>query len=387
MPHHRVEAPVVGRERILALDVLRGFAMVGVLIAYCMWSLGNAPEDSWSLLDRRIGDAVGFLVDGKFYTILASLFGLGFSIQLGRTHDDRAAVETYCRRLAILAGIGLAHALLLRNGDILLPYALTGFLLIPFRRASDRALIAWAIVILLATAAVRAFWLELGLPSMQRPQLENASYLAENAAWVRYWYATALSTWPTNLTMFLLGFCVGRARLLARLAERPKALAAIVIAGLAVGTAFHFARLAVVGSGNASPAQASIAWLCFTFHCWGLSSAYAAGLLLLLRNGAGRAALLPLAAIGKMALTNYLLQAGIAVPLCLAFGWFDHFAPTTALVLAAGILAVEFPFSLFWTKRYQFGPAEWAWRVLTYQRLPPMRMGVVDQAARAASPT
>ena len=387
MPDQAIEAPVTGRERILALDVLRGFAMVGVLVAYCMWSLGTAPEESWSPLDRRIGDAVGFLVDGKFYTILATLFGLGFSIQLGRASDDAAAVETYCRRLAILAGIGLAHALLLRNGDILLPYALTGFLLIPFRKASDGVLIVSALAILMVNAALRAFWTDLGLASLQRPALENAPYLVENVAWVRYWYSTALFTWPTNLTMFLLGYCAGRAQLVRRLGDRPRTLVIILALGLAAGIALHVARTTLLHAADPSPLVGSIAWLLFTFHCWGMSSGYAAGLLLLLRSRVGSTLLSPLAAVGKMALTNYLLQAGIAVPLCLAFGWFDHFTPTSSLLLIAGILAFELPFSMMWMRNFQFGPAEWVWRVLTYQRLPPMRKSAGAQAAKAASLT
>jgi len=373
MPNVEAERPISGGERIVALDVLRGFAMVGVLIAYCMWSLGTAPAESWSPLDRGLDSVLTFLVDGKFYTILASLFGLGFSIQLGRARDDKSAVETYCRRLAGLAGIGLMHALLLRNGDILLPYALTGFLLIPFRRASDRVLIGSALAILLFTAAIRAFWGQLGLPLLQRPELENASYLTENMAWVRYWYATAMFTWPTNLTMFLLGFCAGRARLITRLAAEPKRLGVIVTVGLTLGIAFHLLRATVAGASDPSPPRSSIAWLLFTFHCWGMSSAYAAALLLALRSRMGEAALSPLAAIGRLALTNYLLQAGIAVPLCLAFGWFDHFTPTRSLLLVAGILAVELPFSLLWARSFQFGPAEWVWRLMTYQRLPPLR--------------
>jgi uncharacterized protein len=373
MPDQAIEAPVTGRERILALDVLRGFAMVGVLVAYCIWSLGTAPEESWSPLDHRIGDAVGFLVDGKFYTILASLFGLGFSIQLGRASDDAAAVETYCRRLAILAGIGLAHALLLRNGDILLPYALTGFLLIPFRKASDRVLIVSALAILPVNAALRAFWTDLGFASLQRPALENAPYLVENVAWVRYWYSTALFTWPTNLTMFLLGYCAGRAQLVQRLDDRRRTLVIILALGLAAGIALHVARMTLLHAADPSPLVGAIAWVLFTFHCWGMSSAYAAALLLLLRWKRGAAALSPLAALGKMALTNYLLQAGIAVPLCLAFGWFDHFTPARSLLLVAGILAFELPFSMMWTRSFQFGPAEWLWRLLTYERPPPMR--------------
>ena len=76
--------PIAPGDRILALDVLRGFAMCGVLVAYCMWSLGTAPDEQWSPLDRALGRFVGFAVDGKFYTILAFLFGLGFSLQLER---------------------------------------------------------------------------------------------------------------------------------------------------------------------------------------------------------------------------------------------------------------------------------------------------------------
>src|SRR4051812_1822338 len=116
--------PTAPGERILALDVLRGFAMFGVLIAYCMWSLGTAPEESYSAFDKGLDQALSFTVDGKFYTTLATLFGLGFSLQLGRASSDKAAARLYRRRLAVLAAIGLIHALLLRNGDILLPYAL-----------------------------------------------------------------------------------------------------------------------------------------------------------------------------------------------------------------------------------------------------------------------
>ena len=388
MPNPGIERPVSGRERIFALDVLRGFAMVGVLIAYCMWSLGTAPEEQWSALNLWLGGRlVPFLIDFKFYTILAFLFGLGFSIQIGRAADDASAVETYCRRLAILAGIGLAHALLLRNGDILLPYALTGFLLIPFRHMSNRSLIISAFLVLAVETAIRALWPIIGLPTFERPHLENAPYLVENAAWVRYWYQTALFTWPTNLTMFLFGFCAGRAQLLTRLAARPKFLGIILIGGLVAGTGLYFARLAFVASAGSSPVTDSIATTLFTVHCWGISSAYAATLLLLLRSSAGAAALSPLAAIGKLALTNYLLQSAIAVPVCIAFGLFDTFTPTRAFLFAGAILAIELPFSLFWEKRFQFGPAEWVWRVLTYQRLPPILKDRADQAASAASLT
>jgi len=114
-------------------------------------------------------------------------------------------------------------------------------------------------------------------------------------------------------------------------------------------------------------------FLFYHFHCWGLSSAYVAVLLLALQTRSGSAALSRLGAVGRLALTNYLMQAGIIVPLCLIFGWFDRFTPATALLLALAVFAVQLSFSLLWLRRYQYGPAEWFWRLLTYGRAPPLK--------------
>ena len=372
--------PITLRERILALDVLRGFAMFGVLVAYVMWSLGTAPEESWSKLDSRLADLVNFFVDGKFYTILATLFGFGFSIQLSRAANDAAAVDLYCRRLAALAAIGLLHALLLRNGDILLPYALTGFLMIPFRDASDRTILIAAFIALFIPVVGRLAWGASGFPVPQRPQLESAPYLVENAAWVRYWYSTAILVWPMNLTLFLFGLLFGRHHVLQKLSSRPKTLLAIALGGLSAGTLFFFANRLLDQTRWGS--IGSVAGLIFDFHCWGISSAYVALLLLALRSSVGERVLMPLSAIGRMALTNYLSQASTIVPLCLAFGWFDKFTPTKSLELAFALfLVVQLPFSLVWLRHFEFGPAEWMWRLFTYGRVPSLKRAIAVERA------
>lgn len=374
------EQPIAPKERILALDVLRGFAMFGVLLAYCMWSLGTAPEESWSALDIALATFVAFAVDGKFYTILAFLFGLGFSIQLGRASGETAAVELYCRRLAMLAGIGLAHALLLRNSDILLPYALMGFLLIPFRRASDRVLLIAAFIALLATCAAPIIWSFSGFPEPDRPKLENASYLVENVAWVRYWYVTAIFSWPLNLTLFLFGFLAGRHQILMALAGSRQKMLAIVAIGLAAGAGLYFLHQQLFG-GTASLVGRALGSLMFTLHCWAMSSAYAAALLLALTTQTGISVLAGFAAIGRLALTNYLAQAMLIVPACLILGLFDRFTPTTSLILALGVfLVIQLPFSIFWLRKFQFGPAEWCWRLLTYGRAPSLKSTGTDYA-------
>ena len=322
-----------------------------------------------------MGAAVNLAVDGKFYTIIPSLFGFGFSIQLARAGNDATAVDTYCRRLAALAAIGLAHALLLRNGDILLPYALTGFVMIPFRRMPDRIVLAAAFTALLIPPAAHLLWIVSGAPLPERPRLENAPYLVENMAWVRYWYRTAIFTWPTNLTLFLFGLLAGRNHLLPRFAERPKILASIAFGGLAAGSALFFASAALADAG--SKVAGVLAGLVFTLHCWGIASAYAATLVLALRTTTGTRLLRPLSAIGRLALTNYLSQAGLIVPLCLAFGWFDTFTPTRSLALALALfLLVQMPFSLAWLRRFEFGPAEWLWRLFTYGRPPALKRAI-----------
>ena len=69
-----------------------------------------------------------------------------------------------------------------------------------------------------------------------------------------------------------------------------------------------------------------------------------------------------------------MLQPIVIVPLCLIFGWFDRFTPSTALLLAMGVFfLIQLPFSLIWLRRYLYGPAEWLWRLLTYGRAPPLK--------------
>jgi len=368
--------PILPGERIVALDVIRGLAMFGVLLAYCAWSLGTPPAETYSPLDRALEAAMGFAIDGKFYTLLAFLFGLGFQLQLGRADgDDKTAARLYRRRLLVLTAIGLAHAVLLRNGDILLPYALTGLLLVPFRRASDRVALVAAFVALLVPMLARWAWPASGLPIPERPSAADQPYLVENLLWVRYWYSTAILNWPTNLTLFLFGLVAGRNGWITALAlDRLRALALLGF-GLVAGILFYAASRGLAARLEAAGEVKLmlLAVLLYTFHCWGMASAYAATLLLALRTAAGKAVLAPLAAVGRMALTNYLMQAAVLVPVCLGFGLFDTFSPGRALLAVALLFPLQVAFSVAWLRRFDFGPAEWLWRLLTYGRLPAPR--------------
>jgi uncharacterized protein len=370
--------PVEAGERIPALDVLRGFALFGVLLAYTLWNLGSPPEYTYSSADRILNNLLSVLVDTKFYTIFAFLFGLGFSIQLTRAAArGTSIVPVYCRRLLALLLIGLAHALLLRNGDILVPYAVMGFFLLLLRNASNKTLAVGAIMGLLLPYLARGAWALTGMPFPQRPETEAMSHIGANFAWVRYWYSTAIVSWPASLPMFLFGLYLGRRRFFDNIAAHRRELNRALVAGLGIGALAYAGReLLLMMWSNSVPTfeRRLILGLLWSGHAWGLAAFYASSLLLIMQRRSWRRWLAPLGAVGRTALTNYLLQAAIIIPVCAGFNLFDRITPSLGVLLALAVWSLQVPASVWWMRHFRFGPAEWVWRSLTYGRPQPMRM-------------
>lgn len=370
--------PVKPAERIIEIDVLRGFALFGVLVAFALWNQGSPPAETYGRADYILDRVLGALVDTKAYTLFATLFGLGFSIQMMRARERGVSfVPIYCRRLLALLLIGLFHVLLLRNGDILVPYAVMGFFLLFFRRASNKALVVCAVMGLLYSYLARSAWEWTGIALPQRPETEGASYFASNFAWVRYWYSTSIIFWPDSLPMFLTGLYLGRLRFFENIGARRRSLRVALVLGLGLGVLAYAGReLLLVRWANVQPSfeQRLTLGLLWRAHAWGLAALYASSLLLLWQRRAWRNLLRPLAAVGRMALTNYLLQAVFIIPVCIAFNLFDKVTPSLGLLLALTLWLIQLPMSVWWLNRFRFGPAEWVWRSLTYGCAQPMRV-------------
>lgn len=378
MKHDITLQPVSRDERIPALDVLRGFALFGVLLAFTMWSLGNAPRESYSKINVVLDTVLSVLVDAKFYTLFAFLFGLGFSIQLQRAHAKGiSVVPVYCRRLVALALIGLAHALLLRNGDVLVPYAVMGVFLLILRNASTKTLVIAGIIAVLHPFLIGYAWNLSGIPFPEPPQTNNVSYLADNFAWVRFWYATAIIFWPTCLPMFFFGLYLGRQRFFENLESKARTLRFALVIGFVVSALAFALRMFLASKLGPNP-FARVLW---QIHAWGLAASYASTVLLLLRTQRGKQLLAPLGVMGRMALTNYLLQALILVPICIAFGLFDRITPLMAITLTFIVWSLQLAMSIWWMNHFRFGPAEWFWRSVTYRQWQPMR--IVSEPATA----
>ena len=372
-------APVQLNQRIQYLDVLRGIAISGVLFAYVFWNLGTEPTASWTAFDKILDQAGFLLIDSKCYTTLACLFGVGFVLHMDKTTDNgrslyisrKRLLGLYRRRLLGLLIIGGLHALLLRNGDILAPYAITMFIVTFFHRASMRIITIALVAVFLIQALLPEVWFLSGHSFPKRPNTQGGNYWVENFQWLKYWYTTAVFFWETTLLLLLFGLLLGKIFIQKKQTLTNRQFTVIIIVGSVVGVASYLVL-------NVYPAQIKslpdigntyiIRSIVFStldlLHKIGMASAYASIVFLLVRNFP----LTGFANLGRMSLTNYILQALIIVPVCILLDLFDHITPTIALVMTAVIWVVQIFFSDWWLSRHKFGPIEWLLRWFTYGR-------------------
>ncbi len=364
--------PLTGRERLPLVDALRGVAILGVLLAYTLWNLGSPPYDTWTRVDRAIDLVGGIFVDTKFLSIFAFLFGVGTAQQWRRADARGVSVARFhVRRMLFLLVAGLLHAVLLRNGDILAPYAIMGLALIATRKRTTRQLAVIAVVLALLPYAIRLAMHATGLTVASRPAAgRSEEYWSANLAWLRYWYLTnPMFEWPRILAVMVAGVLAERRRFIDRLAtNRRLALRTLVIAALIAVTTRLILSVDLWNAQRAPIARAIVLNQTFYLSAWSLAAVYAAALALLCQRIGWSARLAWLRAVGRMAFTNYLLQALVIVPACLVFGWFDAVTPTRGLLLALAVAAIQIPFSVWWLRRFEYGPVERLWRAATYGR-------------------
>lgn len=359
-------APAAAGERYASIDILRGLALFGVLmvnvetlfrVPLLEQILGIERQTGWAnhvvhLLSAR-------LLEFKAVTIFSFLFGAGVAMQAERFGSASSATGFLSGRLGWLFLLGATHLFLVWNGDILALYGICGMLLLP-------ALRLHRVPLFLIGAAVMALPEFVSAPLPIPTGEAAAAHIARargayggggaGAILVFRWQETwslmvplLLSILPRTVGLMYWGMAAWRSGILREPERHPgKLLAALALGGVA-GLAF-----------------ASFPGL--------LALAYGSAALLLLTPG--RAARLPgLAAAGRMALTNYLLQSLIlgCVFYGYGFGLFGRLGSAAAAGIGLTLYAAQVQLSRLWLSRYQFGPFEWLWRSLTYWRLQPMQ--------------
>jgi len=392
-------APSADRERYELIDALRGAALAGVLLMnlgeFSLFEhLDTAQRQALATagFDRWAGLLLHVVVEGKAITVFSLLFGLGFAMQLERA--SRAGVDglhLYLRRLGVLLAIGLLHACLLWSGDILMRYALLALVLLPFRHASDRALlgigltlgVCWPLATPLMSALTSALISDKAMDAEQLAVFGSGSYGATIAQHTAVTAWTWLSDWgviPFVFARFLLGYWAGRKRLLQAPVQHRVLLRRIALAAGAIGVAATLAvllhaRLTSTDPGPAITPGQIASEIGRQIGILGLGIAYACSFGLLWLQPAWQRGLRWLVPVGRMAVSNYLAQsvAGVLIFYGWGLGVGPRFGVAGILVAWAVLFAAQVVWSRWWLRRFRFGPMEWLWRALTYGQRPPMR--------------
>ncbi len=396
---HAELQPTGHTERIELFDVLRGFALLGILVV----NFWGQPGTMMPEVDAFVSDLLGAFADSSFYPLYSFLFGLGFALQLERAQRrGRATTHLYVRRMLALFLIGTVHAVLIWEGDILVTYAVTGLLLIPLHKLPQKAVLALVVVLAalnLNSTAVRArvdAWRQndtnvatrLTQDAVQEEARITLNHrLLASGAGASYvpvtigrwkWYAETIRKFADPLTIllrdvlvfFLMGLLVGRARILHEPARhrRTLGLTAIVgVTGLVGGN--MLTRVMQLDAGFLSRAAVYAGDL-------GGTALYISGIALLFVSvPRAQPVLAVLAAPGRMGLTNYLMQSVVMTLVLMQYGL--GWQPGTTIWLALKLcffFGVQVLFSRWWLARFQYGPAEWVWRSLTYGTRQPLRI-------------
>jgi uncharacterized protein len=380
--------------RIDALDALRGFAILGILLIniQVLSGYGFVGPEAHSALsasehDETIKKILDLLVRAKFYSLFSLLFGYSFVMMAQRTTLHPARAQS--RRLLGLIVIGLVHSILLWPWDILLLYGLVGFLLLPFMNASPRRLALIATGLLAAVVVARVLGPQLGLPDGRGvyatrvlqdsvPAMAGGSYADVVQANLRL-TGSIFMEWLQDLrplrvlAMFLLGAAAAKLRLaekqsgnasLLRRAALTLLLGGLLLSAIEafVSPAGQWERIGWIVAETAGPPLMALAYAAVLMLWWQRDAALSAGV---------RAAL---ALVGRTALTNYLLQSAICVPLFYDFGggWFAELSLGRLMLFSVALFAGQVIFSALWLAVFRQGPIEWLWRWQIKGERPPL---------------
>ncbi|MFO7924138.1 MAG: DUF418 domain-containing protein [Bacteroidales bacterium] len=408
-----ITSPVTSTERIVLLDVLRGLAIFGILmvnmqIFYRPVSLMLAGYPGFiSIADTIAEILIKFFFEGKFYVIFSMLFGYGFWLFINKPgHEGKSIIPVFRRRAFFLLIFGILHVVLLWAGDILVFYALFGFLLIAFRRKSGRSLIKWAIWLILIPIIISSLGVLMTVLASMDPEAKTAvdASLQERATFMESMivkasavYSTGSFTeivsirlreyqlllpgilffYPMVFAMFLTGVWAAKKEIIRNYQDHlpffRKTFRIALITGLIANTIYTYSYF------QTSAAMADIYSVLYSAgHIIGGISfgiAYISGIVLLVNRGKLKGFGSLMSPVGRMALTNYLMHSIICTTLFLSYG-FGLFSQITAwqgVLLTIVIFGIQIYYSKVWLKYFDYGPFEWLWRSLTYGRLMKFR--------------
>jgi uncharacterized protein len=366
------------RDRVAAIDVVRGIALFGVLVVNLTTEfrvslfqqfLDTAPAAG--AFDAAVERFVSLAFESKAFALFSLLFGIGLAIQFERLAPGGAPFYWLGRRLLALLAFGLVHLLLIWNGDILTEYAIVGLLALPFLLLKTRQLALAALVLIVFYVAQAALPWSIPWPDsatlQQHVALANTVYSTGSLGDIlRFgWHELPLLlplhalALPRTLALFVFGIYLWRIGIFTA-NRRYKNRIRIAAAGGVLGGWFLSSPTARDWAAHLAPVV--------------LALGYGATIVALMDMPSPRHWLSVFGPAGRMAFTNYLMQSIICGFIFFGYGLgqFGHMPDAAALALAIAIYVAQLFLSSYWLGRYRFGPMEWLWRTLMYGQIQPM---------------
>jgi uncharacterized protein len=396
-------SPAKSKQRIEVIDALRGFAILGIILANILsWSgikfMPFSEIERWPNLeiDLLVYNLNGIFVDTKFYTIFSLLFGIGFYLQFNKNRDNQPSfMKVYYRRLGYLMLFGLIH-MFFWSGDILFIYGLVGFVFVQFRNFKPKTLLILAGISFITPLIIDVVMLQV-YPGFMVPgnRLAVHTYLdispveltepfrngtfwevtkanLHNVKW-RYFDLLPSGRLFKIFAFFVLGFYLMSTNYFIKKSTSIKRLLVYLILGFGL----TFLSKQVTGSMGQFPSDWSdiLYKLLFSFGQVNLAFAYISILSFIYKSAFGQKILVGFKYVGRMSFSSYLSQTiiGIIIFYPYGFGLYATMSLWQVELLAVGIYVVQIALAMLWLNYYSFGPLEWLWRSLTYGKFLPMR--------------
>jgi uncharacterized protein len=383
--------PINPAERIDAIDVLRGIALLGVMAINVTTIFGVSmferflPQHPYaSPIDRAVDTILMLAVDLKALALFSLLFGAGLAIQFQRLANSERRTSLLVRRLAVLLAFGLIHLCLIWNGDILTEYALAGLIILPLLFGPRWLLAVAALVFLGLYLVMQAFpvpGLWPGTAAMRQDIVEAyrvyptggfLEVLAFRLREIPLFVPLHAYIFPRTIGLFLVGAFAWRTGILQN--RSPRLLSSIAACCIGLGAAL------ILSHAGGLVARGRIGSLVEPLGTILLALGYGAAIIGIANLDIGKKLLGWAAPLGRMAFTNYLMQS-------LIFGWvfygyglglFGRLGITSALAIGVAVYIGQVLFSRWWLRRYRYGPIEWLWRTLMYGVPQPMSLLKVE---------
>ena len=399
--------PVQETERIHAIDVLRGVAVLGILVVNIQ---SFSMPDATILNPTAYGELTGInrwvwlfthvLFEQKFMTIFSMLFGAGILLMTGRLeHRGLRPGPVHDRRMIGLLVFGLLHAYLVWTGDILVCYAMCGFIVYLFRRREPHSLMLWGFGIIAVASLLSLIfgwtmphWSADSVADLAQSFTPSRETIAENLAayrgsWLSQVTYRAPVAFQAQTFMFLVWglWRAGGLMLVGMGLFKLGVLSAVrssrfywslIAAALAIGI-----PVVLFGVRQNFDAGWNVKYSFFIgsqYNYWAsilVSLGWVGAVMLICKHGILRAATTRLAAVGRTAFSNYIFQSLVCTTIFYGhgFGLYGRIDRAGQILIVIGVSAVEIAVSPWWLRRFRFGPLEWAWRSLTYGNRQPMR--------------